>query len=473
MLFDLLADSETYQFERIFGALQHHAKRGIELGTLELAKQSATSAKEEELDHLAKRQANATVALYKLGATELVWPRLRHSEDPSVRSYIVHLLGELADNPRPIRERLEQNAESDVTIRRAMVLALGEYSSSQWSAADRQAWTQRLLRMYEDEPDAGLRGSAEWLLRKWNQSDQLVTITKKLRGATAPPKSRADLAGKGWYVNSQGQTMVVVSNGVFKMGSPDTEAGRKLDEPTPLTKKINCPFAISAHDVTRDQWNEFLRENPPAKAIDAKFAKTGDAAQGMISWYAAAAYCNWLSEKEGLPPEQQCYRPNPDGKYSSGMTAKNNISELQGYRLPTEVEWEFACRAGALTSRYYGRSTTLLTKYAWFLENAEGKTWTVGSLKPNDFGLFDMHGNVWDWCHDRFGKTLQPDVNVVSATGSASTAEQPVMDKDNFPVRGGAFSSAAANLRSAYRGYNQVENGFEIFGFRPARTIQP
>ena len=99
-----------------------------------------------------------------------------------------------------------------------------------------------------------------------------------------------------------------------------------------------------------------------------------------------------MSEQEGIVKEQWCYEPNEKGEYGPGMKAKDKYLELSGYRLPTEAEWEYACRAGTVTSRYYGLTDTLLAKYAWYEANGQNRTWPVGSLKPNDFGLFDMHG---------------------------------------------------------------------------------
>ena len=119
-----------------------------------------------------------------------------------------------------------------------------------------------------------------------------------------------------------------------------------------------------------------------------------------LKWYEAAQYCTWLSNQEGIPEEQWCYETNGEGEYGSGMRAKDNFLELTGYRLPTEAEWEFACRAETSTSRFYGVSKTLLPRYAWYFGNGANRTHPVASLKPNDFGCFDMLGNVCKWCSD-------------------------------------------------------------------------
>ncbi len=177
----------------------------------------------------------------------------------------------------------------------------------------------------------------------------------------------------------------------------------------------------------------------------------------MVTWYDAAAYCNWLSEREGL---EAVYEPNADKKYGPGMKLKANYLELNGYRLPTESEWEYACRAGAVTSRYYGESAELLGKYAWYTKNSLDR-WMlpVGSLKPNDLGLFDMLGNAWQWCEDR------------ALYYSAGEDKEDIKDikdinkDDSRVLRGGSFLYLASNVRSAYR-FDNVPAAFRYNAYR-------
>ena len=167
-----------------------------------------------------------------------------------------------------------------------------------------------------------------------------------------------------------------------------------------------------------------------------------------VTWYEAAAYCNWLSKQEGIPEDQWCYEPNASGQYAAGMKLAVGWSKRIGYRLPSDAEWEYACRAGAVTSRYYGRSEELLDKYAWYSAmTKDERTFPAASLKPNDFGLFDMLGNEGTWCQDRFELHA-------GDRGEADRSRTPgeiVTDTIGRVVRGAAFSSHANRVRCACR----------------------
>jgi formylglycine-generating enzyme required for sulfatase activity len=148
---------------------------------------------------------------------------------------------------------------------------------------------------------------------------------------------------------------------------------------------------------------------------------------------------------------------------------RKSYLSLTGYRLPTEAEWEYGCRAGAVTSRYFGETEELLSKYAWHQKNAQERTWPVGRLKPNDLGLFDMQGNVFTWCQERHKSYPQNQDN------------EPVEDKEDIysidisesrVLRGGSFFGVASNVRSANRNNAGPAARTPSYGFRPARTYR-
>jgi formylglycine-generating enzyme required for sulfatase activity len=163
-------------------------------------------------------------------------------------------------------------------------------------------------------------------------------------------------------------------------------------------QRLGHHFAISSEDVTVEQFQRFRPEYKPGISV---YAPTKDCTVIHVSWFDAAEYCNWLSKREGIPEAQWCYEPNKEGKYAVGMKIKAGYLGLKGYRLPTEAEWEYACRAGSTVGYSFGEPAELLERYGWFDVNSLGKSHAVGTLKPNDLGLFDMHGNVWQWTQGR------------------------------------------------------------------------
>jgi len=291
---------------------------------------------------------------------------------------------------------------------------------------------------------------------------------EKATGSLATGKVEGE---RHWYRTREGQTMVVIPGPVeFLMGSPSAEADQKAGFEQQHRLRIGRSFAVADSPVTVIQYLAFLDayRNLRLPSMDSdrrKFAPAADCPMIAVQWYEAAAYCNWLSKKEGIPEEQWCYATNAFGQYAEGMKRVANMLSRTGYRLPTEAEWECACRAGTVTCRYYGETDELLPKYAWFENNSKQRTWPVGNVKPNDFGLFDMQGNVYQWCQDAFA--LYPrsllDANEVPADEAVAS------DKVSRVLRGGGFPNRPKDVRSAERLWFQPNTRFGS-GFRVART---
>jgi len=159
--------------------------------------------------------------------------------------------------------------------------------------------------------------------------------------------------------------------------------------------------------------------------------------------------------------------PAEEGGYADGMAVPAEVLLRTGYRLPTEAEWEYACRSGTITSRYYGASTDLLPLYARHAANSREHAWACGRLLPNDLGLFDMLGNEFEWAHD------ESDVRRPGRHGSFSDTINNVVhvnEKNPRLLRGGSFDYRAAYVRSANRFRVAPSYRFTLNGFRPSRT---
>jgi serine/threonine protein kinase/formylglycine-generating enzyme required for sulfatase activity len=417
-------------------------------------------------EKIAKRQANAAVALFKMGQPDEVWRLFKHQPDPRVRSYLIHRLSPLGADPRALLRRLEQ--EQDVSSRRAYLLALGDFTDKQLPLAERAVVVPQLLAWYRNDPDAGLHGAVAWLLTKWGYRQEIKKLDKEF---SAHQKSKIKNAlSPTWFVNGQVQSFTVIPGDVdFVMGSPRAEAGRQ-DGPQgewefQHKKSIARTYAIATHEVTVEQFLRFRKNHQ----YDRPSAPTADCPVNKVTWYNAAEYCNWLSKEEGIPEDEWCYEKNAKGQYAEGMKPKPNYLHLTGYRLPTEAEWEYACRARAASSRHYGETEDLLENYAWNVKNSRSlRTLPVGSLKPNDLGLFDMLGNASEWTHDipyyyvpgKAGRPIEDQERV-----------DTVVDAQSRVFRGGSFTTSTSTVRSAMRYFDQPNIQYIFVGFRPARTL--
>jgi formylglycine-generating enzyme required for sulfatase activity len=410
---------------------------------------------DQDKEQLAKRQVNAAVALLKMGRPEQLWPLLQHKADPRVRSWLIHRLNPLAVHAQVIVKRLEE--EQEPSARRALLLCLGEFKREGLVSVERKKLIEKVVDWYRTDPDPGIHSSAGWLLQQWGQNATLQQIDKTL--ATGKVEGQ-----RGWYLNSQGQTFAILRGADFMMGSPRTEAGREdseQDRREPLhRRRIGRTFAIAMHEVTVEQFLRLL----PNQHYSKQYAPTTNCPVNGIAWLDAAAYCNLVSQKEGLPEKEWCYEQS-----ASGMRPARDYLKRKGYRLPTEAEWEYACRAGSTTSRYYGETEELLGKYAWCTKNSETCSRPVGILKPNDWGLFDMLGNNGEWTQD-----LRYDYyGAVFGRGETLSDDQEHSEPELQRIlRGGSFSTAPFGVRSATRFNSPPMSRGHAIGFRLARTCE-
>ncbi|MGI6301333.1 MAG: SUMF1/EgtB/PvdO family nonheme iron enzyme [Verrucomicrobiota bacterium] len=278
----------------------------------------------------------------------------------------------------------------------------------------------------------------------------------------------------GWKVTDLGMEFVYVAPGSFRMGSTESEAWS--NEKPVHTVELTRGYWLGKYEVTNGDWNRFLRESSYDGAADAdsdymrhhrdwsQYASTGDSYPIVcVSWKNAVAYCEWLTQRE---------------------RGAGRLPQGYAYRLPTEAEWEYAARGGkngcstkysawiswCLSSIFRGGKDGRSTKYSgsdnlgevgWYDGNSGGKTHEVGGKRANELGLYDMSGNVWEWCWDRYGEyssSLQRDP-VGPGSGSRRV------------VRGGGWGSSAGYCRVTFRRDSPVY-GYYLLGFRVALAPQ-
>lgn len=224
------------------------------------------------------------------------------------------------------------------------------------------------------------------------------------------------------------QDLVWISPGSFFMGSPSTEVGRGSDEGPQTLVTLSRGFFMGKREVTQGEYVALMGTNP-SEFPDLKRPVE------MVSWQDAMAYCGLLTQTE---------------------RAAGRLPDGWGYRLPTEAQWEYACRAGSMTRFSHGDDSGygLLPAYAWFGDPTNGQTHTVATRAPNAWGLYDMHGNVWEHCQD-----------VMTYSGGRITDPPPAGGTARV-TRGGSWHSLGSRCRSASRNNYDTTNREAWVGFR-------
>jgi len=270
--------------------------------------------------------------------------------------------------------------------------------------------------------------------------------------------------------NSLGMKLRLIPPGEFMMGSPQEEIDALVETTTdewwrqqfaseaPQRRvSLAQAFYLASCEVTQQQYQELMGVNPSCVSLTGPYKDamkgldTGQHPVETVSWLDAVDFCNKLSEKEQRSP------------YYARDSETVKVLGGTGYRLPTEAEWEFACRAGTTTLWSFGDNERDLGQHAWFRPNSNGRTQPVGELPPNPFGLYDLYGNVWEWCWDWHGEYAAGAVS--DPTGSTAGSARV--------LRGAAFGDIATNVRSAFRYSNAPPTTSAYIGFRVVKAIEP
>ena len=383
-------------------------------------------------------RARLAVLALHLGRSEPAGELCALQEDPTSRTLFIDELrtwhGDLSALAAVTRNITEP------PLRSAILLGVGGVAGKDWTGSNREPWISLASEWYTDAPDTTMHSAAEWFLRRSEI-------------ALPPLTSSEAVEHKDWSVNSLGMTLLRLPAGTFRMGSEEGEGvdGERPRHPVTLSH----PFLLQSTEVTRGQFQQFI-DDPECPSAQKPEIWTGanehvssDEHHPVqeVSWFDAVLFCNWLSRREN---RSACYQKSDGGDWVLSLDA-------DGYRLPTEAEWEYACRAGTTTKFSCGRSDEQLKEYAVF---SASKAASAGSRLPNGWGLYDMHGNVKEWCLDWSGR--YPSGSVTDPTGAASGSSRM--------NRGGSWYHGSGSSRSAIRSGFRPDYRSHVLGFRVLRS---
>lgn len=460
-LVDLVITSTPREYPVLVAALREHPAEAKRLLTSEFNQTIPDHASPDEKNRLEKRKAHAAAALQEFKESTETTLALTAHPDSSLSGYFEDRLGHLNRNHELLFELLRK---SDTNLRAALVRSLAGMQIDGLPPELREKLVSTMLGLFESDAEVAVHSAAEWAITSWGHGNRLSDLKRNL--ATSDP-----VPNRNWFINKQGMTFAVFRAPITsKVGSPLDEPARDSDEQQ-ISQLIPRDFCVCTTEITNEQFSRLLPKYAPTK-LD--LSPTLDSPISRVNWFRAADFCNELSEAEGIPKDQWCFHEKelfritaekPTGDMMETYQPDPDYLSKTGYRFPTEAEWEYACRAGTSTPYSWGSDRALASRYARSVHNSNGINWPVGSLCPNRFGLFDMHGNVAEW-------TFEPYIDKQSmkpATDQEDASE--IFEESRRTQRGSSTSETIDYLRSANRTPAGVRNSGGRTGIRVARSL--
>lgn len=497
------------QFRKMFANYQRFSDKAVPALREELEKPAVAQDVKLPMDQQDRfrqeslaRRANAAVALLRLEDLAPIYEFLKVNQDPEALSQFVYRLRGREVNPMLLIEGLRDLMTIPLPVEPAdrqqhyiriygFVLALGEFKLEQLPAEHRDNLIAQLVEMYGSHPSRAVHSSVGWLLRRWGQDEAVRKVDQTpldydLRGVREwyvlkidPPRKSVDLdregtegldanadKGAATEIPSQAKPVIDLSAPIYftMIVFPDGEFDLVDMNDAKITHliKVIGPIAVSDRELTWQQFsaldNDLHRKNWTLQFSEQLGGREllPDEPVFGVNWYEAINYCRWLSEAAGYEEELQSYEQIefPPGTDNGGMLTLPITTEWParpfrpGFRLMSDKEWEYVARSGTKTAYSFGNSDSLLSEYGWFTGNSSNWSQRVGMLRPSLGGLFDIHGNVWEWTYDSIGD--EPTSRV---------------------LRGGGWGFEATYCRATSR--NHVGRGVRNFfsGFRVAVNL--
>lgn len=251
--------------------------------------------------------------------------------------------------------------------------------------------------------------------------------------------------------------MVLVEGGEFLLGSPYSDAKAEKDEQPQVRVKV-ASFHMSKYEVTVEEWKAFLNDTGKSLPEAPEWGWEDSFPMSGVTWNEAVEYCNWLSLKHGLIP---AYKKR--GSYPFCNFTAN------GYRLPTEAEWEYAARGGKKSKKYTFVGANNPDRMSWNASNSEGRPHTVGTRYANELGIYDLNGNMWEWCWDIYDPIYYKDIKKELASNDNPKGGT---DGELRVLKGGSWDSKLSFLRPANKVRTKPSQVYNFFGFRTVRTAE-
>jgi formylglycine-generating enzyme required for sulfatase activity/tRNA A-37 threonylcarbamoyl transferase component Bud32 len=467
------SEATAEQFEVLLPALAAATDHATAIATLReiIGRQPARDGQFSEAERIAlgRLRAGAAITLLRLQQDPALTELFSPADDPESRTQFV--AGMRARGVEPTRLVTLLDATNEEAVQFGLILALGEFRFDELSEATREQLIQRLVKSYRSDTSSLMHSACGWLLTTWQLGELVDAIDREPPG-NDPQRRRQ------WSVIYVGDAMepgmtlrlIAFPAGEFSMGSPASEIDRQSLE-TQHRVRLTRPFAMSHRPVSRALYSQFVTDQRGVAAADAYLASVQETAPTPthpavgVNWYDAVLFARWLTAKIGMAESDQCYAdPATLTLDAHGYPVDRQwpfYPQRAGFRLPTEAEWEYACRSGTVTAFSFGSDQSLADDYSWLRSNSSDSPHPSCSLKPTGRGLVSMHGNAGEWCHDWLGF-------IPGGTGTDPTG---VADGPCRAMRGGSYLSVAALSRSASRAGLPPEFAAGYCGIRLVRTI--